>query len=140
MFDAIFQKAQDRLRDVFGMELVELTTKGRSGNNAEKGMFDRSLFNLFRWIVVYLYPNNSNTKQTNTRLEGIYPQEHPPRGAGLERHGGLGGRAGRYGVVDGGPQSDHGSPGRHLREYVVFPLSGVTLNCCKGNRCFLLTL
>ncbi|KAF9315393.1 Melanoma-associated antigen D2 [Podila horticola] len=37
MFDAIFQKAQDRLRDVFGMELVELTTKGRSGNNAEKG-------------------------------------------------------------------------------------------------------
>ncbi|KAF9376004.1 Melanoma-associated antigen D2, partial [Podila verticillata] len=37
MFDAIFQKAQERLRDVFGMELVELTTKGRSGNNAEKG-------------------------------------------------------------------------------------------------------
>ncbi|KAG0025309.1 Melanoma-associated antigen D2 [Podila clonocystis] len=37
MFDAIFLKAQERLRDVFGMELVELTTKGRSGNNAEKG-------------------------------------------------------------------------------------------------------
>ncbi|KAF9985814.1 hypothetical protein BGZ65_009745 [Modicella reniformis] len=36
-FDNVFQKAQERLRDVFGMELVELTTKGRSGQSAEKG-------------------------------------------------------------------------------------------------------
>lgn len=52
MFDAIFQKAQERLRDVFGMELVELTIKGRSGNNAEKGMFNGSLFNLDRCLTL----------------------------------------------------------------------------------------
>ncbi|KAF9413467.1 Melanoma-associated antigen D2 [Podila epigama] len=38
MVEAIFQKAQQRLRDVFGMELVELTTRGRNGTNAEKGV------------------------------------------------------------------------------------------------------
>jgi len=62
IFDAIFQKAQERLRDVFGMELVELTTKGRSGNNAEKGMPDNPFYNLFRWIPVYLYSNYTNQK------------------------------------------------------------------------------
>ncbi|KAG0224833.1 hypothetical protein BGX31_007828, partial [Mortierella sp. GBA43] len=36
-FDSVFQKAQERLRDVFGMELVELTSKGRTGQTAEKG-------------------------------------------------------------------------------------------------------
>ncbi|KAF9169238.1 hypothetical protein BGX21_011199 [Mortierella sp. AD011] len=39
LYDSVFQKAQERLRDIFGMELVELTTKGRSGQATEKGMF-----------------------------------------------------------------------------------------------------
>ncbi|KAF9942595.1 hypothetical protein BGZ67_000819 [Mortierella alpina] len=37
LFDRVFEKAQERLRDVFGMELAELTTKGRSGQAGEKG-------------------------------------------------------------------------------------------------------
>ncbi|KAG0213823.1 Melanoma-associated antigen F1 [Mortierella sp. GBA30] len=37
LFDRVFEKAQERLRDVFGMEMVELTTKGRSGQSNEKG-------------------------------------------------------------------------------------------------------
>ncbi|CAO3564123.1 unnamed protein product [Mortierella alpina] len=37
LFDKVFEKAQERLRDVFGMELAELTTKGRSGQAGEKG-------------------------------------------------------------------------------------------------------
>ncbi|KAF9570394.1 Melanoma-associated antigen D2 [Mortierella alpina] len=34
LFDRVFEKAQERLRDVFGMELTELTTKGRSGTKS----------------------------------------------------------------------------------------------------------
>ncbi|KAF9203288.1 Melanoma-associated antigen D2, partial [Haplosporangium sp. Z 27] len=37
LYDAVFLQAQTRLRDIFGMELVELTTKGRTGQAAEKG-------------------------------------------------------------------------------------------------------
>ncbi|KAI1315052.1 hypothetical protein EDD11_001345 [Mortierella claussenii] len=37
LFDVVFQKAQERLRDVFGMELVELITRGRKGQTNEKG-------------------------------------------------------------------------------------------------------
>ncbi|KAF9285587.1 Histone-Lysine N-Methyltransferase ash1l, partial [Mortierella alpina] len=37
LFDRVFEKAQERLRDVFGMELTELTTKGRLGQAGEKG-------------------------------------------------------------------------------------------------------
>ncbi|KAF9126223.1 Melanoma-associated antigen D2 [Mortierella sp. 14UC] len=35
--DPVFDKAQERLRNVFGMEMAELTTRGRSGKNDEKG-------------------------------------------------------------------------------------------------------
>ncbi|KAF9934575.1 Melanoma-associated antigen D2 [Linnemannia zychae] len=37
LYDNVFDRAQDRLRNIFGMEMVELTTKGRSGKNDEKG-------------------------------------------------------------------------------------------------------
>ncbi|KAG0288313.1 Melanoma-associated antigen D2 [Linnemannia gamsii] len=37
LYDTVFDKAQERLRNVFGMEMAELTTKGRSGKNEEKG-------------------------------------------------------------------------------------------------------
>ncbi|KAF9584433.1 hypothetical protein BGW38_006466 [Lunasporangiospora selenospora] len=37
LFDKVFQEAQNRLRDIFGMELVELTSKGRLGHGGEKG-------------------------------------------------------------------------------------------------------
>lgn len=37
LYDTVFDKAQERLRDVFGMEMAELTSKGRSGKNEEKG-------------------------------------------------------------------------------------------------------
>ncbi|ORZ05519.1 MAGE family-domain-containing protein [Lobosporangium transversale] len=37
LFDVVIQKAQERLRDVFGMEMVELSTKGRTKNANEKG-------------------------------------------------------------------------------------------------------
>ncbi|KAG0266028.1 hypothetical protein BG011_003466 [Mortierella polycephala] len=37
LYDRVFENAQERLRDVFGMEMVELTSRGRSGNTAEKG-------------------------------------------------------------------------------------------------------
>ncbi|KAG0298835.1 Melanoma-associated antigen D2 [Linnemannia gamsii] len=36
LYDTVFDKAQERLRDVFGMEMAELTSKGRSGKNEEK--------------------------------------------------------------------------------------------------------
>ncbi|KAF9360267.1 hypothetical protein BGX34_007868 [Mortierella sp. NVP85] len=45
-FDNVFEKAQERLRDVFGMELVELTTKGRTGQGAEKGAKSYMLRNI----------------------------------------------------------------------------------------------
>jgi len=35
--DHVFNKAQERLRDVFGMEMVELTSRGRGGQSTEKG-------------------------------------------------------------------------------------------------------
>ncbi|KAF9913316.1 Melanoma-associated antigen D2 [Linnemannia zychae] len=35
--DSVFDKAQERLRSVFGMEMAELTTRGRSGKSDEKG-------------------------------------------------------------------------------------------------------
>ncbi|KAG0047968.1 Melanoma-associated antigen F1 [Gryganskiella cystojenkinii] len=35
--DHVFNKAQERLRDVFGMEMAELTTRGRDGRSEEKG-------------------------------------------------------------------------------------------------------
>ena len=38
LYDTVFERAQERLRKVFGMEMAELTTKGRSGKNEEKGM------------------------------------------------------------------------------------------------------
>ncbi|KAF8929351.1 Melanoma-associated antigen F1 [Dissophora ornata] len=37
MYDQVLQKAQERLRDVFGMEMVELTTRNRSGQSSDKG-------------------------------------------------------------------------------------------------------
>ncbi|KAF9551168.1 hypothetical protein EC957_010054 [Mortierella hygrophila] len=37
LYDTVFERAQERLRKVFGMEMAELTTKGRSGKNEEKG-------------------------------------------------------------------------------------------------------
>ncbi|KAF8932487.1 Melanoma-associated antigen D2 [Haplosporangium gracile] len=37
LYDSVFERAQERLRKVFGMEMAELTTKGRSGKNEEKG-------------------------------------------------------------------------------------------------------
>ncbi|KAG0377444.1 hypothetical protein BGX24_006091 [Mortierella sp. AD032] len=37
VYDAVFVSAQERLRNVFGMEMAELTTRGRSGKNEEKG-------------------------------------------------------------------------------------------------------
>ncbi|KAF9359630.1 Melanoma-associated antigen D2 [Mortierella sp. AD094] len=46
LYDAVFQKAQERLRDIFGMELVELTTKGRSGQTSEKGAKSYMLRNI----------------------------------------------------------------------------------------------
>ncbi|GJJ69963.1 hypothetical protein EMPS_02312 [Entomortierella parvispora] len=44
--DHVFNKAQERLRDVFGMELVELTSKGRGGQSAEKGTKSYMLKNI----------------------------------------------------------------------------------------------
>lgn len=38
LYDTVFERAQERLRKVFGMEMTELTTKGRSGKNDEKGI------------------------------------------------------------------------------------------------------
>ncbi|KAG0004836.1 Melanoma-associated antigen F1 [Entomortierella chlamydospora] len=46
LYDPVFQKAQERLRDIFGMELVELTTKGRSGQATEKGAKSYMLRNI----------------------------------------------------------------------------------------------
>ncbi|KAG0314241.1 Melanoma-associated antigen D2, partial [Dissophora globulifera] len=56
LFDQVFEKAQERLRDVFGMELAELMTKGRSGQSVEKGSKSYVLRNI---LPVELLDNNA---------------------------------------------------------------------------------
>ncbi|KAF9195907.1 hypothetical protein BGZ50_002936 [Haplosporangium sp. Z 11] len=46
LYDRVFENAQERLRDIFGMEMVELTSRGRSGNTAEKGTKSYMLRNI----------------------------------------------------------------------------------------------
>ncbi|KAF9437368.1 hypothetical protein BGZ76_001036 [Entomortierella beljakovae] len=46
LFDTVFLKAQERLRDIFGMELVELKTKSRSGQSSDKGAKSYMLRNI----------------------------------------------------------------------------------------------
>ncbi|KAF9111065.1 hypothetical protein BGX27_005464 [Mortierella sp. AM989] len=46
LYDTVFKKAQERLRDIFGMEMVELKTKGRNGQASEKGAKSYMLRNI----------------------------------------------------------------------------------------------